>query len=221
MRKRISLKTRRPDLSRSEFRNYYENQHVPLGLTFIDRFGWRRYVRNHVLTATGTPVGFDCYAEFWVDDDFDDRALEEFIGSPEFQKLDVDDRCFLDVTRRLSFEVCETLVSRGGGEAHVARNGVVLWTRGAEPVEETEGVARRIVDSFGERVVDAVLDRPIEAIPSGAPFDTLLKIRFGDAGPVVLDATVVPGSPWSLITVDPIETPSDLLRSVADDKPNQ
>ena len=49
MIKLLSVKTRREGSTREAFRKHYEERHVPLGLGFIDRFRWRKYVRNHVL----------------------------------------------------------------------------------------------------------------------------------------------------------------------------
>src|SRR5207249_1442203 len=66
MLKTLSLKTRRPDLSAAEFRRHYEERHVPLGLGFQDRFGWRKYARNHVARVRSGEVTFDCLTEFWV-----------------------------------------------------------------------------------------------------------------------------------------------------------
>lgn len=58
--KALALMPRRPDLTREEFRRYYETRHTPLALRY---FGFRKYVRNHLLTAPD--IGFDCVSEFW------------------------------------------------------------------------------------------------------------------------------------------------------------
>ncbi len=58
--KALALMPRRPDLTREQFRRYYETRHTPLALRY---FGFRRYVRNHLLTAPD--IGFDCVSEFW------------------------------------------------------------------------------------------------------------------------------------------------------------
>lgn len=56
---------RRPDISRTAFRDHYENRHAPLA---IGKFPFRKYVRNHVVASDPDPIGFDCLSEFWVDD---------------------------------------------------------------------------------------------------------------------------------------------------------
>lgn len=212
MRKRISLKTRRADLSPAQFRDHYENRHVPLGLRFIETFRWRRYVRNHILESFGAPVSFDCYAEFWVDEEFDDAALDFFISSPEFQVLNDDDRRFLDITQRLSFDLAETPIAETRDPGRSVMKYAVIWKAGEEPGLDSLGAARRIVDSLGERVIEAVLDTANSVISPEAPFDTLLTLGLGDVTPLALSAIVAPGDRWSLLAIEPIETPLEQLR---------
>jgi hypothetical protein len=211
VRKRISLKTRRPDLSRREFRQHYEQEHVPLGLQFIDHFRWRRYLRNHVVSVTGIPIGFDCYAEFWVDEDFDDRSLEVFIRSPDFGVLNEDDRRFLDTSKRLAFDVGEHPLVAGPDEAGAATKVAIIWKNGSESSDEEEFVSERIIDSLGDRIVSAVLDKVNGAIPPNAPFDRLLTLGIRDEDPIVLDQVVRPDGGASVIVVDPIETALECL----------
>ena len=65
---------RRPGMSREEFRDYYENRHVPLCMKYMN--GARRYFRRYIDAlpdpSTGKPVelAFDVITEVW----FDDRA---------------------------------------------------------------------------------------------------------------------------------------------------
>jgi uncharacterized protein (TIGR02118 family) len=56
---------RRPDITRTAFRDHYENRHAPLA---IGKFPFRKYARNHVVESLPDPIGFDCLSEFWVDD---------------------------------------------------------------------------------------------------------------------------------------------------------
>lgn len=211
MRKRISLKTRRSDRTVAEFRDHYETRHVPLGLRFIDRFQWRRYVRNHVLSVEGTPVSFDCYTEFWVDDGTDDRELERFIASDAFRVLDEDDRRFLDIERRFSGELREESIATAGAERPVVSKRALLWRTGPgqEEHELARSVAHEIVASLGDRVVGATLDRLVGEPAPDPPFDTLLTLELADAEAVALPAG--PTTRWSLLTVDPVETPASLL----------
>jgi hypothetical protein len=68
-------------------------------------------------------VDFDCLTEFWVADRADQARTARFVTSPEFSVLDDDDRRFLDVTRRLSFEVEERTLA--GSKPHVAAPGAL------------------------------------------------------------------------------------------------
>jgi len=119
MIKLLSFKTRRPDLTPAAFRSHYEQRHVPLGLSFIEHFRWRKYVRNYVVSPAPASVDFDCVTEFWVAGREDQQRTARFVESAEFSVLDEDDRRFLDVTRRLSFEVEEHVLaaSKPGGDA--------------------------------------------------------------------------------------------------------
>lgn len=111
MVKLLSVKTRRGDTTRAAFRRHYEERHVPLGLGFIDRFRWRKYVRSHVLDVPSGDVDFDCLTEFWFASRADQASTARFAATPEFAVLDEDDRRFLDVDRRLACELGESLLA--------------------------------------------------------------------------------------------------------------
>ena len=151
MIKIVSIKTRHPDLSRAQFRDHYESRHVPLGLGFIDRFRWRKYVRNHVVGTLFGDAGFDCLTEFWVASAADQARTSEFVQSAEFDALDKDDGRFLDVTRRLSFECEERVLA--GPERIVERSGArriaMLFTRRAS--EDAAGFSAGI-EELGRRL---------------------------------------------------------------------
>lgn len=211
MRKRISLKTRRPGLSPEAFRDHYENRHVPLGLEYVDRFQWRRYVRNYVVATIGTPVAFDGYAEFWVDDEADDEALARFVASPEFATLHEDDGRFLDVEARFSGEVAAVpFQPRGRSRGDAVVKVTLLWTAGPEPAAEVVARASRITTHLGDCVVDAALEQVLDPPPK-APFDTLLTMFLADARADDVPLDTMPERPWSLLTLDPVETPADRL----------
>ncbi len=212
MRKRLSIKTRRPDLSRSEFRQYYETRHVPLGLSFIKHFKWLRYVRNHVRSSTGGLITFDCYAEFWVADDADDEALYGFLRSEDFRRLDLDDRQFLDISRRLSFEVRETVLWPHEATESVAGNkAVLMWKQGANPREVAETVASRIVSALRDRLHCAALDVALSPVPEESPFDVFLSLEYKGPAPLDIGSPLLPQGRWALVEVDPVETPPEKL----------
>lgn len=215
MRKRISLKTRRAGLSAEAFRDHYENRHVPLGLGFVDRFQWRRYVRNYVIEAIGTPVGFDGYTEFWVDDDANDDLLAKFIASPEFDVLKEDDERFLDTEARFSCEVVRAPFEQEppGGRSHPdteTAKVALLWKTGAARSPESAALARRITRPVADHILEATLEQVVDP-PTTAPFDTLLTLHLANARATDLDVDAMPAPPWSLLTLDPVETPTDRL----------
>ena len=212
MRKRLSIKTRRPDLSRSEFREYYETHHVPLGLSFIKHFNWLRYVRNHVRSSSGGLITFDCYAEFWVADDADDEALYGFLRSEDFRRLDLDDRQFLDISRRLSFEVREVvLLARKAGGTGRSNKAVLMWKQGASPREAAETVASRIAAALTDRLRSAVLDVALQPVPEESPFDVFLSLEYTGSSPLAIEPQLLPTARWALVEVDPVETPAEKL----------
>ncbi|MBW2422712.1 MAG: EthD domain-containing protein [Deltaproteobacteria bacterium] len=213
MRKRISLKTRRPGLSPGAFRDHYENRHVPLGLAFVDRFQWRRYVRNYVLEVIGAPIAFDGYTEFWVDDDANDEVLARFVASPEFEVLKEDDRRFLDVEARFSCEVVEVPFGRNardpGPDAPAAKV-ALLWKSGPAPARDVAALARRITEPVADGIAEATLEEVVDPPPT-APFDTLLTLRLAADLAADLAVDALPATSWSLLTLDPVETPADRL----------
>jgi len=61
MTKVVVLLSKKPEMSRDDFRRYWRDVHGPMGQRMP---GVRRYVQNHV-TADGAP--FDGIAEMWFD----------------------------------------------------------------------------------------------------------------------------------------------------------
>lgn len=57
---------RRPGMALDEFRDYYENHHVPLCMKYMA--GARRYFRRYIHTQTETELEFDVITELWFDD---------------------------------------------------------------------------------------------------------------------------------------------------------
>lgn len=212
MRKRLSIKTRRPDLSRSEFRQYYETRHVPLGLSFIEHFKWLRYVRNHICSSRGGLVTFDCYAEFWVADDADDDALYRFLRSEDFRRLDLDDRQFLDISRRLSFEVREEVLldNKVKGSARPNKE-ILMWKQGENPHEVPETRSSRVVSALAGELSAATLDVALPPVPEEAPFDVFLSLEYSGSSRLELESSLLPQGRWALVTVDSVETPTEQL----------
>jgi hypothetical protein len=64
MKKVITLIARRKDLTRAQFKDYYEQNHAPLGTRY---FPFDKYVRNHVNESVPADVGFDVLMECWLE----------------------------------------------------------------------------------------------------------------------------------------------------------
>jgi len=223
MLKLVSVKTRRPDLSRAEFRRHYEERHVPLGLGILEHFRWRKYARNHVTAVLAGEAGFDCLTEFWIASASDRARSREFVGSPGFRVLDEDDRRFLDVGRRLSFEVEEQLLAgspRAVDPAGTRRIAGVLHRPagvGAEAfAAEAARLGRRFAAEHPDAFVRVTLDRRLSDEPGALAMAAILSVwpRAGAALPAgggwpdaeprstVVDLEVLETAPEALFRAD-------------------
>lgn len=105
MMKSICALARRPDLSRDDFADYYEDRHVPLALNY---FPFRRYVRNHLLDDPD--IGFDTISEFWADDL---AAMTGVLDGPVGAIMSEDERRFMDQARMAPGGAEEQILSEG------------------------------------------------------------------------------------------------------------
>lgn len=90
--KTIGFMPRRPDISRAQFRDYYETRHAPLA---VPLFPFIRYRRNH-LTDMDVEPGFDCISEFWVPSL---NQIGELMAGEVGDTMRADERNFLDQPR--------------------------------------------------------------------------------------------------------------------------
>ena len=93
MIKFVMCLTRRPDMTREEFKDYWMNKHGPFFMSNADAMGAKKYVQSHTLntplneglrTSRGMLPEYDGVAEVWFESE---EALMEGISSPEGQKL--------------------------------------------------------------------------------------------------------------------------------------
>mgnify|MGYP001227107960 CR=1 FL=1 len=174
MRKRLSLKTRRRDLSAEVFRAHYEYRHIPMGLAHVGVFQWRKYVRNYIQTPLEGEPYFDCVTEFWTADDYDDALLQDFVKSEAFQPLDQDDHLFLDITKRFSLDL-KSEVLAGATEPEGSAKTMLLWRAGSELNTARNAVAP-VVEALADRTLFATLDVSRSPSPDAAPFDCILTL---------------------------------------------
>lgn len=222
MIKLLSVKTRREGSTREDFRSHYEERHVPLGLGFIDRFRWRKYVRNHVLEVRAGRVDFDCLTEFWFASREDQESTRRFAASPDFGVLDEDDPRFLDVSKRLSFEQEERLVAgeRPAFQPPGSRRVSALFARSGriDPEVFVRGIdaeTRRLAADELEAGMWLTVDR---RATDGARPDQLAAIVSIGSAPGRRPARM----PWkgelepdAVVVFDVVETPAERLWSGA------
>ena len=76
MIKVIGMFKKNPELSDEEFRDYYENKHIPLFYDYMRKPGVDRWVRRYLkpiappITGEVVDAGFDVVVEVWCDEQF-------------------------------------------------------------------------------------------------------------------------------------------------------
>lgn len=228
MIKILSVKTRLPGTTREAFRQHYEGRHVPLGLGFIDRFRWRKYIRNHVVSVHAGNVDFDCLTEFWVASREDQEATRVFTASPGFRVLDEDDERFLDVTRRFSCELDEQIVAgtRPGFMAKGSRRIAAIFScpeSGSQSRPESAGAdafARsvaaevgRIASKEGLARTCVTLDLRATSGPRPTEFAAIVSSWSPPGGTPARLAGWVAHEPDAEVELEVVETPADQLWS--------
>ena len=109
--------TRRADMSREEFKDYWKNKHGPFFMSNAGTMGAKKYVQSHTLdtqlndglrTSRGMKPEYDGVAEVWFESE---EALMEGMSSPEGQKLGAalleDEGNFIDHSKSSAFIVEE------------------------------------------------------------------------------------------------------------------
>lgn len=107
MIKMMLLLVRKPGMSFEEFRDYYENRHVPLASSYDQPLV--RYQRNYISGRMAEVVGYDCISEVWYDLDGQWSDHRDRIVSPEMSEIIARDEAnFLDRSAMRVFVVEET-----------------------------------------------------------------------------------------------------------------
>jgi hypothetical protein len=110
MTKIVVLIRRREGLSRGEFRDYYEQQHVPLALRFIrpylldyrrtylaDEAGYADMVADDGEPERTDSFGYDCVTEMWFRDEAALESMFQALSRPDVRDaLTADEMRFLD-----------------------------------------------------------------------------------------------------------------------------
>ena len=157
---------RRPELTRVQFRDYYETRHAPLGTRY---FPFEKYVRNHLIEADPADPGYDCLMEGWLDREKALALLDGNVGA-----IFAEDEAKFMVTRGIGVDVEERIVA--GPPRSVDPRGLrkeVLVLAGAADIARTW--AQDLARTAGAGCLRLVLD---EVLPGqeamGFPGDAIL-----------------------------------------------
>ena len=188
MLKVMTLFVKRPDMTRRQFRHYYEGNHVAMGLAANKHFGFSKYVRNHVVAAHASPPAgafpeFDAFSEYTFRDVERAVKAQEYMLTPGGKALADDELNFLDMSYHPSFGVQETLIAglpravepglTGKLALVVARGEDVSSAAFQDSVQAFAGqFARRHAGAFVRLTLDTALDTPA----GRPPFDAILNL---------------------------------------------
>jgi len=132
--KRVNLIRRKPGTTREAFRDYYENNHAPLGSRY---FPFEKYRRNHLIASIPEDVGFDVVMENHID-----LELRKKVFDAEVDKIfAADEARFMDAPPRpAGVQVVEHLLT--GFPQGVDRPGQPKagWLISADGVDQTDFV---------------------------------------------------------------------------------
>ena len=117
----LLLMKRKPGLSMAEFRDYYENRHVPLCAPYMQ--GISRYVRRyltpqpHAESGTCEELPYDVITEMWFDNEAGWQGTLDYITTTVMPDNVVEDEAnfFHRPTMRISTVVeCDSVMSEAG-----------------------------------------------------------------------------------------------------------
>lgn len=204
------LITRRNGTTRREFRDYYESSHAPLGMRF---YPFRKYVRNHVLDASGE-IDFDVIMETYFDDGADVAAIDT--GAVR-AVMDVDERHFMEQGLIRSANVEEQVLA--GPPLDIAPLGVrrqMLLLRADLSAPETRASiadwGRRL--GAGDEVSRVSMDARLQAVGGYGhfPYDAILSLWLRESAKPVTPLDAPRGVTMDVwVTTEVCETPADVL----------
>lgn len=172
--KALALMPRRPDLTREQFRRYYETHHTPLALRY---FSFHKYVRNHLLSAPD--IGFDCVSEFWPSRM---EATFALMQTKVGERMREDERQFTDQPRIVS-GLCDEIqlagAPRSDDETGTAKLALLLRT----PLDATTliGSLRAWAAGTGAPGRRVMLDSLIGMPHAALPCDAILWLHAAEA----------------------------------------
>jgi hypothetical protein len=210
MMKSIALLPRRIDVTRPQFRDYYETRHAPLAIGY---FAFAKYVRNHLLDQED--IGFDAISEFWSEDIMKLASLMQTEIGEIFR---ADERRFMDRGQIRMGGSTEVLLAGSPRGVELSSRAKQAWLLRRDPETGTEAFTARAADwgrqvaagsgSACERVsLDVVTPWPGPQIP----FDAILWFWSAPGQPPA-DPPPPPGlSRWRMLTAVGRETSPEVM----------
>jgi len=211
MEKTVALISRRNDLTRAQFRDYYETRHAPLGMR---HFAFGKYLRNHVV-GQGTE-DFDVFSEFWHKSTAEAYAVNAGPVGAIFRE---DEARFMDTGRQRAANAEERLVAgqpRGVDPTPTAKTILLLTcapgTGSAQFLDAIAGWGADLAKSSDGKVLRVTLDAitPFEHAPF--PCDAILSLWLADGtGDIPLGAPPAGVTLDAVARVESCESPPELL----------
>ncbi|MBS0579292.1 MAG: EthD domain-containing protein [Proteobacteria bacterium] len=188
MLKVMTLFVKRPDMTRRQFRDYYEGNHVAMGLAANKHFGFSKYVRNHTVATLASPPAqalreFDCFSEYSFPDVDQAVKAQAYMLTPGGKALAEDELNFLDMSYHPSFGVTETLIAgapRGVEPGLTGKVALVLARGEGSDAASFQAAVQRFSQEYAQAhrgaFVRMVLDSAVET-PAGRPaVDAVLSL---------------------------------------------
>ncbi len=184
--KNFALIPRRPDHTRTQFRDHYENVHAPLAMATVME-GVTRYIRNHIARELYGAADFDVVSGFWFRTAEAGRALYERFQGPQAERIVADEKRFMDRPSARIYAVEEDTIL---GAENPRADLLLMALLGAPEDEAHEDFVR----DFERRALPALLDATrapvwclqnrVRTTVEGAPiFDFITQVHAdGDAG---------------------------------------
>ena len=211
MNKSIALLSRRADVSREYFHDYYESRHAPLA---IAHFPFAKYVRNHLLSLPD--IGFDTISEFWSDDY---GAIAELMSSAVGDMMREDERRFMDQSMIRSALSTECLIHGPARDVERApRSRVAVLLGGGDDVgdalflERLKAYGHTLATEAGEQVTRVTLD-VFQTFPGMTfPYAAILWLWLQDERQVPLGAAPSAGiDVQGVVLTRSCETPAEVM----------
>ena len=211
----LALIVRRPDVSRREFRDHYEDIHAPLALPFMQ--GLRRYLRNHVQVALdGVEPGFDVLSQFSFESLEAAGRMQAVLQSEAGQVILNDEATFMDKPRNTFFAISQPNVVIDGAAPAGEFVKVVAAAKAPAGVD-----AAQLRANFARDTLAPLLEAGPKALrcethdvlggPHGEPYDCVAFVWFMRDGfaPEALASWKPEASASLLLQVEECVTPLD------------